>query len=125
MEVVVKDLETCETMPGTKVTTTLSDGTPDIKYSNHYGNVKFHDCQSTNCIKSKLTAEKFEYCPVNEEVRFSEITVANKKEIFMRKHQSKTFYSSVCNDLIITHVFQMLQWLLEIKTIVRLVTLLS
>ena len=85
LDVKVKDVETCEIIPGVEVTTTLSSGVNSTKYSNYAGvPIKFPDCHEA---KSKLFAKKDGYCSVIEEVK--RVNLKTEKDLFIRKHQGK------------------------------------
>ena len=85
LDVKVKDVETCEIIPGVEVTTTLSSGVNLTKYSNYAGvPIKFPDCHEA---KSKLFAKKDGYCSVIEEVK--RVNLKTEKDLFIRKHQGK------------------------------------
>ena len=85
LDIKVKDVETCEIVPGVEITTTLSSGVNSTKYSSSFGvPIKFPDCHEA---KSKLFTKKDGYCDVIEEVK--RVDLKTEKDLFIRKHQGK------------------------------------
>jgi len=83
LDIKVKDVETCEIVPGVEITTTLSSGVNSTKYSSSFGvPIKFPDCHEA---KSKLFTKKDGYCDVIEEVK--RVDLKTEKDLFIRKHQ--------------------------------------
>ena len=64
----MKDVESCDLLPGAMVTATLSTGVNETKYQPNWlnGHIKLHDCHQS---KAKLFAEKAGYCSVIDEVK--------------------------------------------------------
>ena len=88
----MKDVESCDLLPGAMVTATLSTGVNETKYQPNWlnGHIKLHDCHQS---KAKLFAEKAGYCSVIDEVKLVKIAEANKKDLFMRKHQGMVCFT--------------------------------
>ena len=105
----MKDVESCDILPGAKVTATLSTGVNVTKYQPSFLNshIKLHDCHQS---KAKLFAEKAGYCSVIDEVKLVKIAEANKKDLFMRKHQGKTCFTILTLTILHQLLLQMLRW---------------